>query len=117
MTKTNRRPARATHTRSVIVLMVLASALSLATAGQSDEYTLEQVAEHNTLDSCWMAIDGQVYDVTRQIPIHPTEPEVLEPWCGREATEGMRTQGQDQEHSPAAWAMLQIYRKGRLVGE
>ncbi|MEY6432183.1 cytochrome b5-like heme/steroid binding domain-containing protein [Thioalkalicoccus limnaeus] len=114
MTQTICRPSRATRTTSLICFMVLAGAWNLA-AGQSGEYTLEQVAEHDTLDSCWMAIEGQVYDVTRQIPIHPTTPDVLEPWCGREATEGMRTRGQDEDHSPAAWAMLQIYRIGRLA--
>ena len=27
-------------------------------------FTLADVAEHNTDDDCWIAVDGKVYDVT-----------------------------------------------------
>ncbi len=80
-------------------------------------YTLEDVAEHDTLDSCWMAIEGKVYDFTDYIPDHPTPARIMEVWCGREATEGMRTKGIGRDHSPAAWAMMRPYRIGELVEE
>lgn len=91
-----------------------------ASAGQDQAngepgYTLEQVAEHAALDDCWMAIDGVVYDFTAYVPNHPTPPFVLEQWCGKEATEGMRTKGYGRDHSPAAWAMLEEYRLGPLL--
>eukprot|EP00027_Filamoeba_sp_ATCC50430_P000705 CAMPEP_0168548240 /NCGR_PEP_ID=MMETSP0413-20121227/4456_1 /TAXON_ID=136452 /ORGANISM="Filamoeba nolandi, Strain NC-AS-23-1" /LENGTH=71 /DNA_ID=CAMNT_0008578531 /DNA_START=77 /DNA_END=289 /DNA_ORIENTATION=- len=28
------------------------------------EYTLEAVSEHNTQDDAWIALEGQVYDIT-----------------------------------------------------
>jgi cytochrome b involved in lipid metabolism len=77
-------------------------------------YTLEDLAGHDSTDSCWMAIDGRVYDITDYVPMHPTPPDVLRPWCGREATEGMRTKGYGRDHSPAAWAMLDDYVIGTL---
>ena len=78
-------------------------------------YTLADVAKHDTLDSCWMAIEGRVYDFTDYIPEHPTPARILEVWCGREATEGMRTKGIGRDHSPAAWAMMRPYLIGELV--
>lgn len=67
------------------------------------------LAEHDSLEDCWMAIDGKVYDLSDYIPQHPTPPSIMKPWCGREATEGMRTKGYGRDHSSAAWAMLDDY--------
>ncbi len=78
-------------------------------------YTLEQVAEHATLEDCWMAIEGVVYDFTTYIPHHPTPASVMQEWCGKEATEGMRTKGYGRDHSAAAWAMMAAYRVGTLL--
>ena len=75
-------------------------------------YTLQDVAQHADAESCWMAIDGSVYDITAYIPMHPTSPDVLLEWCGREATEGMRTKGYGRNHSPTAWGMLDGYSIG-----
>lgn len=83
--------------------------------GQPQRFTLEQVAEHDTLDDCWMSIEGKVYDFTDYVPRHPTPPSVLEPWCGKEATEGMRTKGDDEDHSPRAWRLAERYRIGILA--
>ena len=80
-------------------------------------FTLAEVAEHDSLDSCWMAIEGRVYDFTKYIPDHPTPPRIMEVWCGREATEGMRTKGIGRDHSPAAWAMMRPYLIGELIEE
>lgn len=77
-------------------------------------YSLSEVAKHATLEDCWMVIEGTVYDVSGYVPRHPAPPSVLEPWCGREATEGMRTKGDDSDHSARAWRMLERYRIGRL---
>ncbi len=80
-------------------------------------YTLAQVAKHDRLDDCWMAIRGQVYDFTTYIPEHPTSPRVLAPWCGKDATEGMETKGRGRQHSPNAWSLMDAYRIGNLAGE
>ena len=77
-------------------------------------YSLAEVAKHASLEDCWMAIEGTVYDVSDYVPRHPAAPGVLEPWCGREATEGMRTKGDNSDHSARAWRMLERYRVGPL---
>ncbi|WP_376695376.1 cytochrome b5 domain-containing protein [Wenzhouxiangella sp. EGI_FJ10305] len=83
----------------------------------SATYSLAEVAEHDTLDDCWMAIEGTVYDFTDYIDQHPTPPSVLESWCGKEATHGMRTKGYGSDHSERAWQMAEQYRIGKLAEE
>ena len=78
-------------------------------------YSLSEVAKHDTLENCWMSIEGVVYDVSDYVPHHPAPPRVLEPWCGREATVGMRTKDNNSDHSARAWRMLERYRIGRLL--
>jgi cytochrome b involved in lipid metabolism len=77
-------------------------------------YTLSKVARHDAPDDCWMAIEGAVYDLTDYVPRHPAPPRVITEWCGREATEGMRTKGDDSDHSERAWRQLERYRIGTL---
>ncbi|MDT8409172.1 MAG: cytochrome b5-like heme/steroid binding domain-containing protein [Wenzhouxiangellaceae bacterium] len=80
--------------------------------GHRQRFTLEDVAEHDTLDDCWMVIEGKVHDFTDYVPRHPAPPSVLEPWCGTEATEGMRSKGDDEDHSRRAWRLAENYRIG-----
>lgn len=82
---------------------------------ETARYSLSEVTKHATLEDCWMVIEGTVYDVSDYVPRHPAPPSVLEPWCGREATEGMRTKGEDSDHSARAWRMLKRYRIGTLL--
>lgn len=51
-------------------------------------YTMAQIAEHGNKDSCWLAIDGKVYDVTSYVGsgFHPGKEAILN-GCGRDATE------------------------------
>lgn len=81
---------------------------------QPTSYTLEEVAQHARISDCWMAMEGKVYDLTDYVISHPTPAEILEPYCGTEATEGMRTKGYGRDHSPAAYAMLANYEIGTL---
>ena len=78
--------------------------------------TLAEVAAHSGAESCWLAIDGKVYDVTAHLDRHPAPPAVLLAWCGREATGAMRTKGHGRNHSEAAWASLQSLQVGELDG-
>lgn len=80
-------------------------------------YTLQDIARHHTVDDCWMAIAGQVYDFSQFIPEHPAPVATMAAWCGKEATPGMKTKGYGNDHSPAAWAMAETYRIGTLKAE
>lgn len=107
-----------TSALTIVTLDVLTPTAEAGTHSEgSPTYTLAEVAEHNTLDDCWMAFEGGVYDFTDYIEQHPTPPAVLEPWCGKEATEGMRTKGYGRDHSERAWQMAEQYRIGDLGAE
>lgn len=56
---------------------------------------MDMVAEHSTADSCWVAVNGFVYDVTDWIPQHPGGPERIIPLCGTDATTAFGTQHGD----------------------
>jgi len=77
--------------------------------------SLEELATHDQQENCWMAIEGQVYDFSAYIPMHPAPPVVMISWCGKDATEGMRTKGYGRDHSPAAWALMGEYLVGSLA--
>lgn len=77
-------------------------------------FTLEAVARHNTAGDCWMTIEGKVYDLTSYLPKHPTPAAVITPYCGTEATKGMRTKGYGNDHSQFAWKSLSNYQVGDL---
>jgi Cytochrome b5-like Heme/Steroid binding domain len=79
--------------------------------------TAATLAEHATAESCWIAIDGVVYDVTDYSrglvsdaaggPTHPGGPVLLEA-CGHDATVWFTTRpmGSGTPHSPEARAAL-----------
>ena len=104
---------------SVITLLAVSSLAGETSAPRDDAlpvYTLSDVAEHDREESCWMAIEDRVYDLTGYLPKHPTPLAVMLEWCGREATEGMRTKGYGRDHSQMAWEMLDDYLIGKLAG-
>ena len=84
-----------------------------ATARQT-HYTLSEVARHATRNDCWMAIRGQVYDFTRYVPQHPSDPSVFLPWCGKEASLAYQTKTKGRSHSSYADQLMTQYRIGVL---
>lgn len=49
--------------------------------------SLSELKQHNNSESAWVAIDGDVYDVTKFLPMHPGGAMLLEAYCGTDATE------------------------------
>ncbi|GAB3543087.1 hypothetical protein GCM10027343_16140 [Noviherbaspirillum agri] len=79
--------------------------------------SLAEVARHASPDDCWMAINGAVYDITPYLPEHPSNPKIIQPWCGEEASEAYRTKTKGRSHSPEADALLARFRIGLAEGE
>lgn len=50
------------------------------------EFTLQEVSQHTTKDSCWVIIHGQVYDVTDFLSEHPGGSKILLRYAGKDAT-------------------------------
>ena len=102
----------------------LAAALSPEPVGQTavaapteKQYSLQDVAKHATPGDCWMSINGQVYDFTAYLPGHPADPAVIQPWCGKDASEAYRTKTRGRPHSPYADTLLPKYRIGALTAK
>lgn len=74
-----------------------------------------ELARHATPEDCWMAIRGSVYDLSAYLPDHPSRPQLIEPWCGKEATEAYNTKTRGRPHSKEADDLLPKYRIGRFA--
>ena len=51
------------------------------------EYTLEEVAKHNTKGDLWVVVKGVVMDLTNWLDDHPGGPQAIMNFMGRDATE------------------------------
>ncbi|KAG7207544.1 hypothetical protein KM043_009173 [Ampulex compressa] len=74
---------------------------------------LDEVAWHDTADSCWLVIDDYVYDCTDFLDSHPGGRDVLLEYAGRDATLAFIGTG----HSRAAIKSLENYIIGELPPE
>lgn len=78
-------------------------------------YTMDEVVTHDSADSCWLVIQGQVYDVTSFVSNHPGGEAILE-GCGQDATVlfNTRPMGSGTPHSDGARITLETYLIGTL---
>ncbi|TFK41027.1 FMN-dependent dehydrogenase-domain-containing protein [Crucibulum laeve] len=49
-------------------------------------WSLQEVAQHNTPQTCWVIIHNKVYDVTEFLPEHPGGAHIILKYAGRDAT-------------------------------
>jgi cytochrome b involved in lipid metabolism len=71
------------------------------------EFTMDEIAKHNSKEDCWLLISGKVYDVTKNVPVHPGGESILE-GCGKDATTLFETRpmGSGTPHSEKARGYL-----------
>jgi cytochrome b involved in lipid metabolism len=50
------------------------------------QYTMADVAKHNTAADCWSVVNGSVYDLTAWVNKHPGGPAVIIAMCGSDGT-------------------------------
>ncbi|KAL2278201.1 hypothetical protein FJTKL_14617 [Diaporthe vaccinii] len=53
----------------------------------SKEFTVEEVAQHTSKESCWVILYGNVYDVTDFLSEHPGGSKIILKLAGKDATE------------------------------
>ena len=86
-----------------------------ASMAPSKSITLDEIAKHTDSSSCWMAIEGKVYDVTGFIPGHPGGDAILQ-GCGKDATAIFNSRPNDgTSHSDRARSILANYQIGVLA--
>jgi len=78
-------------------------------------YSKAELAKNATAENCWMAIRGGVHNLSAYLPEHPSRPELILPWCGKEATEAYNTKTKGRPHKPYADELLTQYRIGKLA--
>lgn len=74
--------------------------------------SLEELAKHNNAESCWLAIDGKVYDVTDYD--HPGGKEMLMRGCGRDCSEIFKQKREQGIFTKEAEEDIQKYLVGIL---
>lgn len=92
------------------------------TAANDETFTLEQVAEHNSLSDCWTIISGDVFDLTSFVSSHPGGSEIGRA-CGIDGTtlfesretESGESVGSGTPHSTNANGQLASFKIGTLA--
>lgn len=54
--------------------------------GRHGEVAMEEVEKHLTKDDAWLVLFGEVYDVTKFIPLHPGGADMITAYLGKDAT-------------------------------
>jgi predicted heme/steroid binding protein len=67
-----------------------------STASDGSGITLADVANHPTVDDCWVAVDGTVYDLSGYATAHPGGDFRIAEICGTDATDAFRNQHGNQ---------------------
>ena len=71
-------------------------------------YTMAQVATHATAESCWSAVNGAVYDLTKWIPLHPGGESKIKALCGKDGSSAFTGKHGGQEKPEATLATFKI---------
>ena len=73
------------------------------------EYTLADVAQHNSQKDIWIVVKGKVYDVTPYVEEHPGGLAILRN-AGGDATEGFH----GPQHPPRVFDIIDDFLIGKL---
>jgi uncharacterized membrane protein len=79
-----------------------------ATSKVAGTYTLADLKTHATATSCWSAINGNVYDLTKWINRHPGGPDVIKGLCGRDGSAGFNGQHGGQSRPASELSAFKI---------
>jgi cytochrome b involved in lipid metabolism len=77
------------------------------------DYTMADVAKHNTATDCWAVIGGSIYGLSTWIPVHPGGAGVITPMCGQDGTAAYNGK---HGGSASAGAILAKVRIGSVIG-
>jgi cytochrome b involved in lipid metabolism len=74
-------------------------------------YTMQDVSQHNSKDSCWTVVRGEVFDLTQWISRHPGGPEKILNICGKDGTKAFVNKHGSQEKPES---VLESFKIGKL---
>lgn len=99
---------------SIVFLVFRPKQSNKNTKSESQSYALSEIATHNSKDSCWTAINGEVFDVTGFISKHKGGDKILAV-CGVDGSDlfsGKSPMG--RTHSPMATKVIASMKIGTL---
>lgn len=79
-------------------------------------FTAAEVAEHNSDKSCWVIIDGKIYDITDFVEDHPGGPELILEYGGKDVKDILKDPT-SHTHSESAYEILDEGLVGFVVSE
>ncbi|HUD65047.1 MAG TPA: cytochrome b5 domain-containing protein [Candidatus Sulfotelmatobacter sp.] len=98
--------------KALFAALLLMLTFSISVAAQLPNYTLAQVATHNSSTDCWIILNNtEVYNVTAFLSLHPAGPGPITPYCGKDATAAFN----GVNHSSGAVSEEATYLVGNLV--
>lgn len=69
-----------------------------------------EIAQHNTVEDCWVVVGGLVYDISRWLPAHPGGAKIFQNLAGRDITQAFKR----ARHSRLAHKWLAVFQIGRV---
>jgi hypothetical protein len=82
------------------------------TSSSTPTFTMAQVAEHNSITSCYSVINTSVYDLTMWVNMHPGGKQAILSLCGINGTNAFM----NQHHGGAKFMnILARYKIGNLI--
>ena len=81
-----------------------------------EEYTVAQVAEHNSAQDCWVILNGDVLDLTNFAAVHPGKGAHLY-GAGRDIGELMQKIHGQQGHPAGAYEWAKSFKIGTIKSE
>jgi cytochrome b involved in lipid metabolism len=78
------------------------------------QFTMDEIAKHNTEADCWTAINGAVYDITDFIDEHPGGDIIMDA-AGKDGTSSFENQAGQGSHTSFARTTLAKYYIGTLA--
>ncbi len=95
-----------------ISLITLIGLFSVHTVLASTTYTTTDVAQHNTMSSCWVVYNSNVYDITTYLSIHNQKYSNITGWCGTDITIDFNNVAR---HTSTATTLLATFQIGTLT--
>jgi cytochrome b involved in lipid metabolism len=71
-------------------------------------YTMEEVQKHNSRESCWTVVRGDVYDLTKWIDKHPGGARDILKLCGKDGTQAFERKHGGEEKPEKALEKFEI---------
>lgn len=68
--------------KKILFMLIIVFIVGCTSSADLEEFTREDLLEHDSSDSCLVGFEGDVYDLTSWLNAHPGGAEAILPYCG-----------------------------------